>query len=50
MKIKALKENAKFLQFFYVSHLAAPRRNLDHIQGGRLTYLMLIIMVFQVRR
>ena len=45
---KKKKQNVKFVQTSFFSHLAALRPTLGHWQRGSLTYSMLITTLFQV--
>ena len=47
--IKKTKQNVKFVQTFFISHVAALRPTMGHWQGGSLTHSMLISALFQVR-
>ena len=47
--IKALKQQVKIVQTFFISHLATLRPTLGRWQGGSSTHPMLITALFQVR-
>ena len=42
-------KNVKFVETFFISHLAALKPNLGYWQEGSLTHSMLITTLFQVR-
>ena len=47
--IKTLKQYVKFVQTFFISHLAALRPTLGHWKENSFTYPMLIKTLFQVQ-
>ena len=47
--VKTLKQNVKFVQAVFISHLVSLRPTLGYWQGSRLTHLMLIGKLLQVR-
>ena len=43
------KNETKFAQTFFISHLAALKLTLDHLQGGNVTHSKLITTLFQIQ-